>query len=142
SLKNAAQENYEVQMANAGAQAARQGAFGGSRHAVLEAMAGRDLQNRLTDIDRTAVENAQAQFNTGTSQAMSGAQGLQGLAGATQQLGAADVNSLLGVGGLQQQHAQQGLDIAYQDFLEERDWDINRAGQVLGLLSGQTGVNQ
>jgi hypothetical protein len=47
---------------------------------------------------------------------------LQNLAGANLGLMQTQVNPLLATGGLQQALSQSGLDRAYQDFIEQRDW--------------------
>lgn len=52
-----------------------------------------------------------------------GASSLLGsLAGTGQQLGLTDAAALQGIGQQQQQLGQQGLGVAYGDFLEQRDW--------------------
>ena len=63
-----AQAMLDFDRAQAGrdAQAVKAGAFGGSRQAVQQALAGEDLQRRLSEIQATgqqkAFENAQQQF--------------------------------------------------------------------------------
>lgn len=167
------------------AQAVGAGAFGGGRHGVLEAEAGRNLQdvqartlaqlnsqnfgqamNTFQNQQQMQGQAGQALGNLGQSQfgarsgalgqMMSGGQGLSsiyggaagqqaGLAGqqasglgdlARQQLGLgsfvreqdiADINNLYSMGQRQQAQQQAGLDVGYQDFLRQRQYEDPRA---------------
>ena len=64
--KQRAIQDFNQQNANRAAQAVQAGAFGGSRQAVAQAMAGQELSQQLADIQATgqqkAFEQAQAQF--------------------------------------------------------------------------------
>lgn len=65
--KAQAQRDYDEQISGLHSQAAKAGAFGGSRQAVVDAEANRDLQNRMAQIQATgeqqAFQQAQQQFN-------------------------------------------------------------------------------
>lgn len=56
--KEQARRQFEEQGAGRNAQAVQAGAFGGSRQAVQEGMAERDLLNRMADIQATGQQNA------------------------------------------------------------------------------------
>jgi hypothetical protein len=159
--------------------AARTGAFGGSRQYVSDAMAQRDLNNQLLDLEASTLSNAfnQAQnFLTGqrqlgetsrqfeTNTALRGADilgmggnmlnvagNLQGAAGnligasgnlstniGTQENRAdlSTIDALLKTGGLQQQWNQRAMDLAYQDFLNQRDWQRDMLGGYSSILRG------
>ena len=64
--KQRAIQDFNQQNANRAAQAVQAGAFGGSRQAVAQAMAGQELSQQLADIQATgqqkAFEQAQGQF--------------------------------------------------------------------------------
>jgi len=64
--KAKAKQNYAEQLAQMQGEAAKAGAFGGSRQALLQAQGNRELQRQLNEMDATglqgAYENAQAQF--------------------------------------------------------------------------------
>lgn len=166
------------------AQAAGAGAFGGSRHGVMEAEAGRNLSDTMartlaqlnsqnfgqamdtfqnqqqlqgqagSQLGSLGANQAQLQ-QAGVGQMMQGGGALSDLFGsaagqqagltgqrasgfgdlARQELGLgsfgremdiSDINNLARMGGMQQQQLQAGLDTAYQDFLQERQYEDPR----------------
>ena len=111
--------------------AVQAGAFGGSRFGLQQSELARnaaDLKSRriFEDLSRN-FQNAQASARAANQQrlqqgqmfgqlgrATSGIGGaMAGLGAQTQQMGQSDVNQLMGIGGLQQQLAQQGLNVDY-----------------------------
>jgi len=59
-----------------------------------------------------------------------------------QELDMARANAVMGVGSLQQQQGQKSLDTAYDDFVNQRDYDKNQLNFYSGVLRGvPTGVN-
>ena len=102
-----------------GSQAASMGGLGGTRSALMQSEANRNLQNTLSGIDaqgyQQAYQNAQGQFNTANQNQLAAA-GLLGNIGQRQFQQAAGVNTaLLGAGALQQQQQQTGLNNSYQN---------------------------
>ena len=111
-----------------GGQAVQAGAFGGSRFGIQQSELSRgaqDLKSKriFEDMSRNyqqavgAMQAAnQQQLQQGQAfgqlgQATSGISGaMAGLGGQAQAMGQADVNQLMGIGGMQQQLAQQGID--------------------------------
>lgn len=67
---------------------------------------------------------------------LSAAQGLAGLGQATQQAGLTDAQSLINTGAMQQAQTQTGLDTAYQDFLNQRDYQRQNLNWLSGILRG------
>lgn len=147
------------------AQAIKSGAFGGYRSAIQEGVAQRGMQQRLADIEATgqqkAYESAQGQFERDRAasmqaQAQSEQQRLAGeqygLAGAGLGLQAGTGLGQLGAmrqgltlqqsqalqqqGGVQQQMEQRGLDTAYQDFLNQRDYDRQQLNFFSNIMRG------
>jgi len=112
-----------------GGQAAQAGAFGGSRFGIQQselARGAQDLKSKriFEDMSRNyqqavgAMQAAnQQQLQQGQAfgqlgQATSGIAGqMAGLGGQAQAMGQSDVNQLMGIGGLQQQQAQQQYDV-------------------------------
>jgi len=103
-----------------GAQATRAGAFGGSRQAILEAEAGRNLQQQLGDIQtrglQSAYDRAQSAFEAQKARE-------RGAAGSLAQMGAAipaqalkEIGALQALGLERQQMAQRALDLRYSQF--------------------------
>ncbi len=106
------------------AQAAKMGAFGGSRHGIVDAERERNLGTRLSDIQsqglQSAFTNAQQQFN---QEQQSRLQAQMANQGAGLQTNLANLNAALGVQGL---GAQQSL-------------QAQLANQQAGLTSQQLG---
>jgi len=147
------------------AQAARSGAFGGGRDAVMRSLGNADLQRNLANIQATGSQNAfqqgMQQFNVeqGANQAAAnlnaqqgqfgaglGLQGLQTALQGAQQLGNLgqtqfgqnrDVINLQNqFGGQQQQQAQNILNNQYQDFLNYQNYPYKQLGFMSDMLRG------
>ena len=161
-----AQRQADIAGTQRGAGAVKAGAFGGSRQAVMDAEAARNLAIQKGDIQaqglNQAFNQAQQQFNTEQQLAEQARQygaglGLQGLQTAIQgagQLGTLgqqgftqgmDINKLQAQYGSQQQALEQGkLDQQYQDFLTQQQYPYQQLGfytDILGSgLRGASGV--
>ena len=146
--------DFDRDQARRDAQAVQAGAFGGSRQAVQQALAGEDLQRRLGEIQavgqQQAFEQAQQQFERDRAARESGERlGLSAAESATQQaqslarLGdaarAGDVQAaqLLEQIGKDAQAAEQaGLDLAYEDFVRQRDFPRESLTFLSSILRG------
>jgi hypothetical protein len=145
--KREAQRQSGIQGAQQQAQAAQAGAFGGSRDAIMRAERERNLGTQMGDIQaqgsQAAYTNAQQQFNADQ------ARGLQGLGFATSaantlgQLGGQqfqqgmDINKLQSAYGAQEQGMkQQGLDLAYQDFQNQKNYPQQQLGYMANMING------
>lgn len=153
----------QVGQLDTGAQKAK--AFGGSRHGIQSALAQRDFNQQLSDSEAQglsqAYQNAQQMFTSDQARTLqarmanqqAGLQGAQlGLQGAQAGIGAAQalgqlggtqqqlymdrMKALMGVGTAQQDLAQKGLDIGYQDFINQRDYGRNNLAFMSGILRG------
>lgn len=113
-------------------QAAQMGAFGGGRHAVLEAERERNLNRLISDIGvrgrQSAFENAQTQYNAdrgarlgGLNPAIAASGQIGNLATTGQTLGLQGVEAINQAGQQQRGTQQSSLDLAYQDFLNQRN---------------------
>ena len=129
-----AQRQADIASTSRGANAVRSGAFGGSRQAVMDAEAARNLATQKGDIQATgqqaAFTNAQQQFNADQARRMQAQMSNQG-AGLT--AGQANLNALLGV---QQLGAGQNL----QAQLANQQYGLQ--AQQLGEQSRQFGAGQ
>ena len=146
-----------------GGQAAQAGAFGGSRFGIQQselARGAQDLKSKriFEDMSRNyqqalgAMQAAnQQQLQQGQAfgqlgQATSGIAGQMGnLGGAAQSMGQSDVNQLMGIGGMQQQLAQQGMDVGYQNQLAQAAAPWNTLGfgaNIMQTLAPGTGPVQ
>lgn len=70
------------------------------------------------------------------SQRLAASQGLGGLGQMIQSLQGRDVAGLSAAGADQQTQQQRNLDLAYQDFLEQRDLPFNRVSWMNSVLNG------
>lgn len=145
--KREAQRMADIATQQRGAQAVGAGAFGGSRQAILDAEAARNLAQQQGDIQtrglQSAFGQAQQQFNADESRRLQGL-GVAGQAGAqlgslgqerfAQQRGALEVQSTLG--GQQQQQEQARLSQQYQDFLNQQNYPYRQLGFMSDMLRG------
>ena len=135
-------------------QAIQAGAFGGSRSAVAEALAGEELRDRLAQIQATgqqkAFEQAQTQFERdraareagerlGISAAESATQQAAQLAALGDKARAGDVQAaqlLEQIGKDEQAARQAGLDLSYEDFVRQRDFPRESLTFLSSILRG------
>lgn len=145
--KQRATQTFQEQQAGRDASAIAAGAFGGDRRFVQDSLATRDLNQQMQEMDATglaaAFDRATGLFQQDeTNRRLGSTLGLdaaaqQGRLGQQQQdmrLGAAE--ALSGVGSKIQQRDQAGLDLAYKDFVEQRDWPSKQLSLYSQLLSG------
>jgi hypothetical protein len=161
----------DIERGRIGAGAVAQGAFGGSRQAVAEQELARnvmDQQARTGAQMRTAgfqqAQNlAQQAASRRAQQALSQAQltgqlgqttgalgsrigqlGVQtaGLGQLGQQMGVQDINTLLGIGGLQQQQGQKQLDIDRANQLAQQALPFQRIGFMSDIFRGVPALQQ
>jgi hypothetical protein len=140
------------------AQAARSGAFGGGRDAVMRSLGNAELQRNLANIQATGLQNAYTQgmqqYNTqnqlnAQQQQFGAGLGLQGLQTAlqgAQQLGnlgqtqyaqnVGNINLQNTLGLQQQQQAQNVMNTQYQDFLNAQNYPYKQLGFMSDLLRG------
>ena len=146
-----------IQERAANAQAVGSGAFGGSRAAVLQGELGRNVLEqqartgeRLRSAgfsqasklaqDAASQQLKQAQLTGGLSQGL--ASGLAGLGMQGQQMGTQDINTLLGIGGLQQGQAQQALNVAQQNALAQQQLPFQQLGFLGDIFRGVPALQQ
>ena len=146
-----AQRTADIAGTQRGAQAVGAGAFGGSRQAIMDAEAARNLATQKGDIQARGLQDAfsrgQNQFNTEQqlreqSRQYGAGLGLQGLqtalTGAGQQFQQGmDINKLqAGYGNQQQQQVQNQLTQQYEDFLAQKKFPYQQLEFQSNLLRG------
>lgn len=155
--KNAALRDYQIQQAANHNNMAQQGAFGGSRQAIMDSEAQRALTTNLANIEaqgyNNAFTNAQQQFNTEQQQGLSAAglnantaiQGANTLGNIGSTMNAQGMNALQGISGIgntQQQVEQNQMNAAYNNFQNQVYWPQNQIGWYSNILHGTpTGTN-
>jgi hypothetical protein len=139
----------DAQIRNLGSNlgSARQGTYGGARQLLGEQERNRNLQTQLGQIQATgsqrAFDAAQQAQQFGTTAGLQGF-GQAGQAAATLgNLGQLQFGQQQGinqaqqqVGAIQQAQAQQGLDLAYQDFLKQRNYPYQQLAFQSDMLRG------
>ena len=154
----AAKRQADIAAQTQQAQAARSGAFGGGRDAIMRSQGNAELQRNLANIQATGLQNAyqqaqnqynvQNQLNAQQSQygAGLGLQGLQTALQGAQQLGnlgqtqyaqnVGNINLQNTLGTQQQQQAQNILNQQYQDYLNFQNYPYKQIGFMSDLLRG------
>lgn len=136
----------QVQGRRADAAAVNQGAFGGSRSAVLQGEIGR---NTLEQQARTGERLRSAGFTQASNLAqqaagakMAQAQGIAGLGQLGQQMAGQDISTLLGIGGLQQGQAQQALNVDQANALAQQQLPFQQLGFLGDIFRGVPALQQ
>jgi len=130
---------------------AKQGTYGGARQLLATTEAERALLSQMSNIEAQGLQNAYnaalAQFNVEnqlglTAQqanqqaALQAAQQRQGLGTAMQSADLQRLAAQEAAGKSQQDQQQQELNTAYNQFLEQRDYEKNQLGFLSGLIRG------
>ena len=106
------------------ARTSQSGGMDRARGAILEAERRRNLDQQLADIELTgsqpAFDRASQIAQANRQRQLAAASGLQGIAGAGQQLGLTGADAMIRQGQLIQQQLERPRQFAYQQFLEER----------------------
>ena len=142
-----ANRQYDISGTKQQSAATQAGAFGGSREAIMAAENERNrnmgLQNIVGQGYNTAFNQAQNQYNQNLGTQLQGfgmanaAAGQLGNLGGQQFQQGMDINKLQsGYGAMQQAQQQQGLDTAYQDFQNQKNYPYRQLGYMSDLLRG------
>ena len=122
------------------AEAAKAGQFGGSRAAILEAEAQRNLQQQLSDIEErglaTAFEQAQRAFEAQKGRELQSAGLFSQLGEAVPAQAARELALLSSVGEAQQAQEQAALNLAERDFIEQREFPLRQLQEFQSLVRG------
>lgn len=121
------------------------GQFGSSRHEDFTARALRDTNEAiLGEQARTGLagySQAMGDYQKSQDRTLTAGKEMGALATSGQGMGLRDAASLEAVGAAQKGQDQQNLDVAYQDFLEQRDYPRNNAAFMSSIIRGLP-VNQ
>jgi hypothetical protein len=128
------------------AQAAGAGAFGGSRQGIAQQELNRNIldQQARTAAQLRATGFGQAQQAAQQASQLAGQQAAQfsALGGQMQQQAGQDINTLLGLGSLQQQSAQAALDVARQNALGQQALPFQQVGFMSDIFRGVPSLQQ
>ena len=121
------------------ASAAQSGGLDSTRFAIQEAERQKNLTSGIGDIYAKAQAEAYTQgadlAKFAQEQGLKGAIGQGTLAQQQQNLGFADVQNQLGIGQLTKDENQKALDLAYQQFTEERDYPKSQLNFLAGIMN-------
>jgi hypothetical protein len=114
--------------------------FGGSRHGIVDAERGRNLEQNVGDVyaktyaqgHESALEQFNKQRELERQASLTGAQ----TAAQAQNMGFQDISQRMGIGSLQQEHEQRGYDIEKELFDEEKQYPYEQANFMRSMLSG------
>ena len=157
----------QMQRNQIGAQAVGGGAFGGSRQAVAEQELARNVMDQQArtgaQLRSQGFQQAQAAAQQAANQQLRQAQltgqlgqatgqlgqtlgqlgvSTAGLGQLGQQMGVQDINTLLGIGGLQQQQGQKELDVARANTLAEQALPYQQVGFMSDIFRGVPALQQ
>ena len=116
------QQQAQANMATAGLKGAMSGGYGSSGNAIMDAMTARTLQQDVGD--RQAQDRAASYINAQQQFAADRANAYQNIA------------QLQGLGGLRQGLGQKKYDMAYADFLRQRDYPKEQLGFYSNIVRG------
>lgn len=138
--KREAIRQAQPQMQDIAAKAATAGGFGGSRQAILEAEAQRNLQGRLSDIQtkgsQAAYETALRSFEAQKERERAAASGLSALGQAAPRQALTELTALSGIGEAQRGMTQAGYDLGYEEFQKQQEYPYNLLGQYQSTVYG------
>ena len=138
--KQAAIRDFNRMGAARAADAVNAGAFGGSRQAVADYLAEEGLQQQLGDIDaagrEAAFRDARAGFDVDRQVGMTGLGQLATMGGSRRAADIQGAQLLEGIGKAQLGERQAGLDMNYQDFLTQQNFNKDQLGFLSNILQG------
>jgi hypothetical protein len=121
-------------------EAVQRGGFGGSRQAILEAEAGRNLQTQLGDIQARglagAYEDAQRRLGEQRQRQLAGGAQFAQMAPTAVSTGLQELGALQQAGGMRQAQSQAALDIARQQFEAEKAFPEQTLQQYSSIIRG------
>ncbi len=134
-----ANEAFEDQRSELRGNLAASDAFGSDRGALLESELAKGHQRNVGDISvRTmsdAFDKGASLFMQDSARRQSAAQAYQQLGGDVTRMNSQQISDLVATGGLDRLLRQADLDVDYEAFIEERDWDVNNLQPLLQALS-------
>ena len=137
-----ARRQGDIQRRELESRATKAGAFGGSRAALEQAEAERNIQRGLADIQATgsqaAYESALAQLAADRAAAAAAAPQMAALGTGLQAALTSGLKEAELAGERERAERQGALDIAYQDYLTQRAYPMAQASGLQALLQGAT----
>ena len=121
-------------------EAGKAGAYGGSRHAIMQAEHQRNQARQLSDIQtagsQKAFEAGTKAFDTDRAMALASGKQFGALAPAAATANLTGLGALQTLGETQRATAQQPLDISYEEFVRQRDYPAKQVQEYSGVVQG------
>jgi hypothetical protein len=121
-------------------EAGKAGAYGGSRHAIMQAEHQRNQARHLSDIQtagsQKAFEAGTKAFDTDRAMALASGKQFGALAPAAATANLTGLGALQTLGETQRAMAQQPLDIGYEEFVRQRDYPAKQVQEYSGVVQG------
>lgn len=137
-LKELQRQNQIANMEAAG-KAARSGAYGGSRQALVQTENQRNLLDKMSGVIgqgyNTAYDKAAAQFNADQARQMEAQKATEASRQYGSEFGLKSLSNLANMGQTQRDIEQQGIAADKAQFEEQRDWAYKMPQYQLNLLS-------
>jgi hypothetical protein len=118
--------------------AAKVNAFGGDRQSLLESQLDKNYLETVGDItskaNYDAWANAQEMFFRDEERKLRAADAYARVGGDISRMNSAQIQDLMATGGLSRVLEQAKLDFDYQQFIENRDWNIRNLGPLIESL--------
>ena len=138
--KRKAREDFETTMQDIGLKSALGGGRRGTARAIVEAEGVQDLGQRLSDIQtlgsQSAFQDARKAFEAQKGRERQAGSALAALGQQAPQQALKELTALSGVGEAKRDMNQQGLDLAYQNFLQKQQYPYDVLGQYQSTLYG------
>lgn len=137
-LRNLDEARQRTGMSN-GFAATMSGAFGDAQHGVANALTNRDYLNSVSDVTNKTYADA---FDKGLAQQNTVLSRLMAIPGMFQSIGAQDdqrtataATALNALSGQKREIAQAKDNVGFSDFVTARDWNANKAKELMALLN-------
>jgi outer membrane murein-binding lipoprotein Lpp len=138
--KRKAREDFDTTLQDIGLKSALGGGRRGTARAIVEAEGVQDLGQRLSDIQtlgsQSAFQDARRAFEAQKGRERQAGSALAALGQQAPQQALKELTALSGVGEAQRDMTQQGLDLAYQNFLQKQQYPYDVLGQYQSTLYG------
>lgn len=122
------------------------GAFGGDRSALaagqLDYAHDQTIASDTANTYSAAYTNAQNAFFQDKNSQMQAATDLANVGNDVSQMNTQQIQTLMQAGGVQQALGQAQLNFNYQQFVENRDWDVTNLQPLLNSIDASKGVSQ
>lgn len=134
-----ANETFESQRSDLRSNLAASDAFGSDRGALLESELNRGHERNIGDISvktmSDAFDKGSQLFMQDSARKQSAAQAYQSVGNDVTRMNSQQISDLVATGGLDRLLRQADLDVNYDAFIEQRDWDVNNLQPLLQTLS-------